>query len=225
MNEIKIQEFNNTKWIIGDKIEKGKHAFIHEVIDREDCVIKIQKNDNTFINEIGILYRLQNEGIVPHIHDYWTYENEGFIVMDRLKMTLHEWFLTKPSIGEKMVVYNETKELYQKLHQQKIAVHGIHNRNIMLDFGGIVRLIDFGDGHDYNNRKKHCMDRNSPFFKISCEESLGIMIDQFNRIPHFASCRTKKKQKSASENVKETFIKSQQKSTRRVVKKKKSNRK
>lgn len=104
-----------------------------------DCnyVIKLQKNDNHFRQEVNALYALNGWEYTPIIYDAWTCDDVGFIVIERLRSVRD---CTYGSIKAKQI---DLQNIVDRLHEKGIIHNDLHLGNLLCKNGHLA-LIDFG---------------------------------------------------------------------------------
>jgi hypothetical protein len=104
-----------------------------------DCnyVIKLQKNDNHFRQEVNALYALNGWEYTPIIYDAWTCDDVGFIVIERLRS------VRDCTYGSIKAMQIDLQNIVDRLHEKGIIHNDLHLGNLLCKNGHLA-LIDFG---------------------------------------------------------------------------------
>ncbi len=136
----------HSKWTVGGQIGKGGFGTILIACHRDDCeyVMKVQKADFFFQNEVNILSKLNNvkPKIAPKIFDHWVSKDLGFIVLERMDRDMKEVSLT--TRHKRRILW-----LLRHLHKHRIAMIDILKGNV-LQKGSKLFLSDFGISVDFS---------------------------------------------------------------------------
>lgn len=138
-----------------EETQSFEEAAAAKEIETKNCkyVIKIQDlgSDKSFENEVAMLRKLNTivPPLAPRMYDYWTCEDEGFIVMDRLQADIEDMTLDDED-------RDSIKELVATLHRQRLTHGDLKPDNIMYRDNPETGkrqffLVDFGFGGDYSN--------------------------------------------------------------------------
>jgi hypothetical protein len=124
------------KWTTKGKIGTGSVGSIYMTCKGDDCsyVLKVQKDDAEFRNEVSIMKRLKGWKHAPKVHAMWTCKGTGYIVEEKLL----------PLVSNKKHNYTQLKKILNKLHSKRIVFPDCHDGNTMRRADGTVVLIDFG---------------------------------------------------------------------------------
>ena len=132
------------EWRIRDHAVLGKGMYGKTyIVCREkstncEYVLKIQKKNGLFYDEVLALSELQETGVVPRLYAAWTCKSRGFIVMEKLE-TL-EW--TADNLHEN---FEKLKATVAAVHDQGWLHMDLHPGNVMKRKGtGEIVLLDFG---------------------------------------------------------------------------------
>lgn len=129
----------------------GKGAFSNVIKGEYNgipCAIKnIDKKANRkkyLIQEINILKRLQNCKYIVKMLDYNISDTDGFIKYELLDKSLDEKIDDMTQDEKESVIYQIRKGI-DEIHACGVIHTDIKPDNIMLDFNGNVKIIDFGN--------------------------------------------------------------------------------
>lgn len=121
-----------------EQVGQGAAGNVYINITKEyDYVVKIQKADNIFLSEVLALTDLQKfldnggVGVVPKLYAHWTYKDDGYIVIEKLK----------DSFGMRA---DEMENALKKIAEYGWLHLDISTCNRMNDKQGNLVLIDFG---------------------------------------------------------------------------------
>ena len=98
-------------------------------------VMKVQKSDNDFRNEVKALKKLKGWKYAPQIYASWTCNGKGYIIMDRVKTKC-------PKISTK-AGYKEMKAIAKGLRKRGLIYVDYHRGNFGCKGKRLV-LIDYG---------------------------------------------------------------------------------
>lgn len=123
-------------WKKHKKLGKGADGITYQVCRGKECdyVMKIQKDDYEFRNEVKIMRKLKGFKHAPVMTATWICKGKGYILMENL---------TKLK-GTKTEIYNKVKDALRLLNARNIAFPDCHKGNVMMRSDGTVVLIDFG---------------------------------------------------------------------------------
>ena len=126
----------NKKWTTQGKLGKGSVGSIYLTCKGNDCsyIIKVQKDDEEFRNEVSILKKLKGWKYAPKVYGMWTCKGNGYIVQEKLL----------PLVSNKKENYLALQKILKILHSKRIAFPDCHDGNAMSRADGTVVLIDFG---------------------------------------------------------------------------------
>jgi hypothetical protein len=86
-------------------VSSGSYGQVYLTCKDKDCnyVVKIQKADNHFFQEVRALEELQTSNVVPKLFASWTCKNIGYIIMEKLTSTrYYEPKLTSSKIWKEL---------------------------------------------------------------------------------------------------------------------------
>jgi len=135
------EKCDQKKWRKDSYISKGAYGNVYVACEENNCdyVVKIQKADTSFYNEVHALIELQPTKIVPKIYAAWTCKGEGFIVMEKLQKC--------PEIDTREL-FNKMKSNLKKLYKLGWLAVDVHKGNYLcrvLQNGKLeVVSVDFG---------------------------------------------------------------------------------
>jgi tRNA A-37 threonylcarbamoyl transferase component Bud32 len=124
-------------WKKGRKIGAGAVGSIFTACDSDGCnyILKIQKDDDEFRNEVKILAKIRGWKHAPKVFGIWTCKGKGYIVEEKLLD------LKFP----KVMTFFKVQRILTQLHKNyRIAFPDCHEGNIMMRADETVVLIDFG---------------------------------------------------------------------------------
>lgn len=139
------QPWNKTAYI-----SKGAYGSIYQACCDTDCKYVIKEinlnlsygDEEQFENEVKNHTKLAMKGISPKIYDAWINDKMGFIVMDRLRITLGQYL----KINKHLPSHNLHKlfTIINNMHDNGIYHSDLHGSNIMMDEIDRFYIIDFG---------------------------------------------------------------------------------
>ena len=131
-----VENCNQKKWTKKDYLSKGKDGSIFIACETDNCsyVMKIQKADPVFYNEVFALVDLQKTELVPKIYAAWTCDGQGFIIMEKLEFC-------NTNSEER---YIQVKKALDKLRKHGWLFVDIHGGNYMCKNKKKIVLVDFG---------------------------------------------------------------------------------
>jgi len=132
-----IENCDQKKWKKEGYISKGDTGSVYIACDTLgscDYVMKIQKADTSFYNEVRALVELREIEIVPTIYAAWTCKTEGFMIIEKLRAC---------ELAPELV-YSQIKQGLAELLKHDWLFVDIHRGNFMCGKNGKVVLIDFG---------------------------------------------------------------------------------
>ena len=127
-------------WKLGKELGKGHYGVAYQVCKAKndlDCkyVLKRQKADKDFFEEVYALEDLQNTGVVPKLYAAWICNNDGFLVIELLETC---------NLDEESE-YKQVKDALNKIKEKGWLHVDIHRGNVRCaNDGKKVMLIDFG---------------------------------------------------------------------------------
>lgn len=108
----------------------------HKLHPDKQYVMKKQKNDVHFKNECRVYTDLRHLKFIPIVHYTFTYEGNGYIIMEKLDKT------KKNSLFDRDQIKNMLIEAY---NLNWLIGLDLKRDNIMMAPYGILKLIDFGE--------------------------------------------------------------------------------
>jgi predicted Ser/Thr protein kinase len=123
-------------WKKKQVLGSGSVGRTYHVCKGTDCeyVMKVQKDDYEFRNEVKVMRKLRNFKHAPELVGAWTCKGKGYIVEEKL---------TKLK-GTKEEKYKKVKKALKLLNAKRIAFPDCHVDNVMMRKDGTVVFIDFG---------------------------------------------------------------------------------
>jgi len=112
---------------------------------------------NYFIDEIKILYKLNHRNIV-RVFNYYLYPEQltGYIIMEYIKGLKIDNYLNK-NPDQLNEIFIQVIDGFYNIEQNKILHRDIRPENVLVTEFGVVKIIDFGFGKNYeidNNFEK-----------------------------------------------------------------------
>lgn len=107
-----------------------------------------------FKREIKIMYKLNHKNIV-RIYNYYLFNEHktGYIIMEYINgNNIDDYFSNHENINVDDI-FIQLIEAFACLEKNNIFHRDIRSSNIMIDEGGVVKLIDFGLGKIYTSKK------------------------------------------------------------------------
>lgn len=125
-------------WTKKRKLGKGAAGQVYRACRSSNCnfIVKEQKADDEFKNEIRLLQHLQGWKHVPKLYDAWICKGKGYMVIEELR---------ELSMNKK-TAYIQLKKIFKQLHSRNVVQPDCHDGNIMQRADGTIVLIDFGWG-------------------------------------------------------------------------------
>ena len=126
------------QWAKKRQLGKGAVGQVYRACKSGNCtfIVKVQKSDAEFKNEVRLLQYLQGWKHVPKLYDAWMCKGKGYIVQEELSD------LKMP----KKTAYIQLKQIFKQLHSKNVVQPDCHDGNIMQRSDGTIVLIDFGWG-------------------------------------------------------------------------------
>tara|TARA_B110000305_G_scaffold179080_1_gene198378 strand:+ start:115 stop:762 length:648 start_codon:yes stop_codon:yes gene_type:complete len=123
-------------WPQKKKLGAGSVGSTYQTCKGDDCeyVLKIQKDDFEFRNEVKMLRGLQKFKHVPEMLANWTCNGKGYIVEEKLNELS----------GSRINKYDRIKNAIKKLNSKGYAFPDCHAGNVMERDDGTLVFIDFG---------------------------------------------------------------------------------
>ena len=150
-NQDIAEKCGQENWLIQNFISNGKYGSTYVACDKENCsfVLKIQKADTSFYNEVSALTDLQKTGLSPKIYDAWTCKGNGYIIMEKLvkcELTEEEIYKQIKSITRKL---NKNGWLHVDIHSDNFLCRDNAKKIVMIDFGWAVKKGPLGNNQTY----------------------------------------------------------------------------
>lgn len=151
------QSWNKTAYI-----SRGYFGNVHQACCNTDCKYIIKEIDlknygengeDVFENEVKIHYKLSKKGISPKLYDTWIDDGVGFIVMDKLNISLDKYLETNKHLSSRKL--HELFMVINIMHENGIYHNDLHGGNIMMDGRGHFYIIDFGNAKLIKDRAKY----------------------------------------------------------------------
>ncbi len=157
---IKQKDYKNLKWLgegsfgltllledetINEKFVCKKYSPLLGV-DKE----KYYKN---FLNEIKLMYKINHNNIV-RVFSYYMYEKyyTGYVLMEYIDgVSINKFLNEHPEFVDD--IFEQVIEGFSYLESKKILHRDIRSSNILVDYMGYVKIIDFGFGKQTINSK------------------------------------------------------------------------
>ena len=167
-------------WDLGKHISSGDYGAVYKTCksDTGDCgfVLKIQKNDDAFYNEVTMMNKLRHLSVVPKIHAAWVcgdtkhdtiltkVKQLSYLPKDRKRISnlQKKWANTGKGYYVMDLFYElphyteRTDELFEKvsnalktLHDEGIGHGDPHDNNIMKKKDGTIVIIDYSFATDF----------------------------------------------------------------------------
>jgi len=125
--------------------------------DDNDFRRKFYKN---FLDEIKILHKLNHKNIV-RIYNYYAYEDyyTGYILMEYIEgQNIKDFLDTYDLFGEGVSlddIFTQLIEAFCCIEEHGIIHRDIREGNILIDYSGVVKVIDFGIGKIFKKNEKN----------------------------------------------------------------------
>lgn len=105
-----------------------------------------------FVDEIKILFKIFHPNVV-RVYNYYLYPElkAGYIQMEYINGTSIEDFRNKSNGNEWNQIFVDLINAFKYLEQNKILHRDIRPSNIMIDYNGIPKVIDFGFGKEISH--------------------------------------------------------------------------
>lgn len=116
-----------------------------------------EKNRDKFINEARMLAKLNDEGGIVSVQNYFTTNNTAYIIMEFLDgKTLKDYQqeLGKLSLDSTLGIFFPIMSTLEAVHSMNLIHRDISPDNIVFTQNGKVKLIDFGAARDYADDEK-----------------------------------------------------------------------
>lgn len=179
-------------WVKKRNIGKGAFGIVYIACRANNCdyVLKIQKIDKDFYNEVNLLKELSEYYFVPTIYDAWTCRGNGYIVMEKLNRKSN---LTK---AEKHV---KIREIIKTLHKNNIVYFDLHPDNVMYK-GNKLYLIDFGLSKKFKNKSTKINHMYSDVYG-KFKFAKGVRFDYLSIDKYFGNRTQKRKAEDALDDM------------------------
>ncbi|MHB1952904.1 MAG: protein kinase domain-containing protein [Sulfobacillus sp.] len=143
------------EWKFLRHVGRGTKGDVSEACCRDDCsfVVKMIRGapgrqrlpteiENGFSTEVFIQNMLAKRGIAPRVYEAWMTDGAGFIVMERLKITLKQYLRTYGGLSVMQML--ELIGLVEQMHASGIYHGDLYDQNIALNGRDKFYIIDFG---------------------------------------------------------------------------------
>lgn len=139
---------------------KGSYGSVYEakhLENNEKVAVKIEKsNKRSLFNEICVLNKLRNINQIPKIFNYGIYNDSYYFVMERLGMTIENFYYECNSNKKFLDLIIQTMVIIKNIQQNGIIHRDIKPDNIILNIEKTkVYIIDFGISKKYLDKYKN----------------------------------------------------------------------
>jgi len=144
-----VENCDQNIWEKTEYISEGKSGQVYVACVSNDCnyVMKIQKADAVFHNEVIALAELQKTGVVPKIYAAWTCKGKGYIIMEKLKSCSFEtWSNSYTHLKHMLNILYNSGWLFVDIHKGNFLCKTKGNKDeiILIDFGWAVKKRSHG---------------------------------------------------------------------------------
>lgn len=169
IEEHESEEKFEDNYLIINKIGKGSYSHVYAIMNKQNGITYalkrfLDKADGIY--EISILNQLHTHPNIINYEEYYIYRKSIFLIFEYFPRTMRRYIDTFDECQLKIpykVIQNYMKQLLSALwhcHSHHILHNDLKPDNIMLDYTGNLKLIDFGVSvslDEVQNYKSSCV--------------------------------------------------------------------